>query len=234
MRSLLILVVVLLSACQSEFENCMETELPRAQQGLSDVINQIKRYESFAQTYLQLTEGYFLYYRDEDKYHKGPAFPLLVCDSDFESDACLAARDEWDIERSAWLKTKEAEQWFESERQREVTSMLEAGVPLPQDATERDLEEFIGDFWPKHKELFSALAKTTRFSEPDCHFDGFCEDTFATELLDEFSDFPELYSGIKSLASQVFREWFDEMNADVQNQIYETAKLACNRGGIYE
>lgn len=234
MRSLLILVVVLLSACQSEFENCMQTELPRAQQGLSDVTNQIKRYESFAQTYLQLTEGYFLYYRDEDKYHKGPAFPWLVCDSDFESDACLAAKDEWDIERSAWRKTKEAEQWFESERQRKVSSMIEAGVPLPQNATHRDLYEFIGDFWPKHKELFTALAKNTRFPEPVCYDDGSCHDPFEQDLYDEYSDFSELYSAIKALAPQVFKKWFDEMNADVQNQIYETAKLACNRGGIYE
>ena len=242
MRSLLILVVVLLSACQSEFENCMETELPRAQQGLSDVTNQIKRYESLAQTYLQVAKGFLINERDwEANYLRagGPPFPSLSCDSGFDVDPCRSAYEKYHAERSEWEKTPDGIKYLESERRREVTNMIEAGVPLPENATPDDLYLFFDEDYPEVDEMLSALAKTSRVIEANCWGikEYMCDNPIQIEL--NFTQ-PDLewpvpfYTALITLGEEVFREWFDEMNADVQNQIYETAKLACNRGGIYE
>ena len=260
MRITTVLVsMVLLSGCQSEFDNCMEAELPRAESILAvgEKANAITTFKLASSKGLSLSEAEAKFQLEvaslptpegRPVYPKSPPYS---CNSDMSSEVYLAClkdykqkNDEHNVERQLyqeameeWKSTADVIAWNEAQDEIYIAAFREVGILVNSiDELELWLEEFESEF-----EIVRVALKE-RAADFDCwgEEEKFCydpiseetESTFGVTYEDDgyYSKRVEVY---KLAVAEILVEMTEEYAAAV-NRASELAELTCNQNGIYE
>jgi hypothetical protein len=242
-RSLLFLsALFLLSGCESEFDKCMNAELPRAEAGLRPEIEEAEKHLAAAETLRAKKQKLKEILKPVDDWIEqnpvDPPYPSYNCDPGSENwDQCIEVHDQavaqWETDVShPWIDRRDA-------RLRPLLPELQAAgfeVSEPDEV----LQALVGYYRLYH----AAIAARGR--DLDCWGREVCEeawDFYSAEREHLYGD--DLWDLNVDLDSDEWDAWeeaaiertmqhFTDKIASIKANAPEIATLTCNRAGIYE
>lgn len=227
-----------LIGCESDFDKCMNAELPRAEAGLGPEIEEAQahltatdRLISRAQSFDEITKPV----RDWINQNPlDPPYPSLTCETRSENwDQCYEAHTQavaqWEIDVQPWRDRRKAV----------LTPLLPALKTAGFEGS--TYEELLESVYKGLTEPYEN-ATVARGQELDCWGREECEgwlDVVRAEgkhvFGEDFSDYesPEYQAWLGATPERVKQHFVDKI-ASIKANAPEIAALMCNRAGIYE
>ena len=245
MKILLVIAVVLLTACESEFDKCMTAEVPRAEEslGLSGAYSRLERAREYVEVLAVVTDV-------DDRWKKwgslnpgGPEYPKYECEfdaSDDDFEQCSEKHDlkkaEYKKERDAYEASPEYQEWLAKEADFVASIAPEFNAVGVAGSTKDELGENYSQWDDSYDDL--RLVRARRF---DCWGQSPCERPQSAELAHTFGsrwyrddDIKEQVDSFEAQEGTRLVEYFSDELIALQAKPPEVATLMCNRAGIYE
>ena len=225
MRTTIVLVLSLaLIGCESEFQKCINTELPRAEQLLSnDLKSRLSGLQSLAtrvELVAQLERDAILWINDNEPQSR-PNY------DDYDS------WEEYDPVISAWMETEEAREWGAAQESK-ISEMLRAA------GFEGETSD---ELWDSHSDFQNLVADAVRERAVAKDFcDAPCEDPWDAELTETVWNYEEgsiedSLSPFAIFAPKAVAESILMVGEQLNTSLVEAEELAtltCNNNGLYE
>ena len=225
MRTTIVLVLSLaLIGCESEFQKCINTELPRAEQLLS---NDLKSRLSALQSLATRVEVVAQVERDAI---------LWEIDNEPQSRPNYDDYDSWEEYEpviSAWRETEDAREWEAAQESKYSEMLRAAGFE----------GETIDELWDSYSDWQNLVADAVRERAVVKDFCGLpCEDPWDAEATETVWDYEEgsieeSLSAFAIFAPKAVAESIlmvgEKLNASLV-EAEELATLTCNSNGLYE
>ena len=225
MRTTIVLVVSLaLIGCESEFQKCINTELPRAEQLLS---NDFKSTLSALQSLATRVEVVAQVERD---------FILWISDKEPQSRPNYDDYDSWEEYQpviSAWREAEEGREW-EAAQESKASELLRAA------GFEGETSDELWDSYSDWQNLVADAVRERAVVKDFC--DAPCEDPWDAEATEtvwgyEEGSIEESLSAFAIFAPKAVAESIlmvgEQLNASLV-EAEELATLTCNNNGLYE
>ena len=233
MRKIITICVtcILLFGCESEFDKCMRTELPRANSDLQldsarETLANLNADLTKNQIALSASELFNVWFEANPppassfEYPKFEPPPIDSDDWPAYLDQHETKKKEYEAARASYYELPEFIVWAEKRDAAILTAYKEAGAPV-ESIEERD--KWFNYDWTK--KLLMARAKRN-----DCWGEEDCTDPILAEW-DKY-DFDEYLTIDNALTESI--EWQEEELSRLEKLAPETAVRACNASGFYE
>ena len=249
--TLVVLLSLLLSACESGFDRCMATELPRAnaidfgRSSARELLVDLK--SALTQSEISLIANRQIF--DWDKENPEPVqFPAFPEQLDYENlspwefkEAVKkneAAREKWAERADEWRELPEIQKWSEQRRNAKLSIFNEAGLQITSDESLSDLSntDWLDDLlmpralrnacWGAEQEYCERLV----FVELLATDEKYSKELMNDKLSDD--DVSHFELAIKALSESI--AWQSNELRRLEGMVLETATRACNSNGFYE
>lgn len=258
--SLIVFSLLLLQGCQSDFDKCMETEVPRAEKamGISQLANDLTRFRDAA---IGLVLGMEFALKFNELYEEiespesmpaSPDYPDYAC-TDLKGDdwyECYAEHEkkkenyekqkaQYDADLKIWKLTPGGLTWAKDQERRYVNAWNKIGVP---GTSREEVDEWFDDQYPDDELQFAREELENYAKEFNCWGEGmdYCWDPIGAKVKSEskleFGDdgHDEKYAAaVESVVASVIRKMTGEYSENT-TKANELAILTCNQHGIYE
>ncbi|MDA8912728.1 hypothetical protein N9I66_07395 [Pseudomonadales bacterium] len=225
-RVFLLLTIFTLVACESDFDKCMSTELPRAERLFGvEAEREVERRLVAMHDYIKLegeVEFRMKSWFDENPTPNYPEYPTFndcseAADADFLE--CSFADDklsdklleEWEAAVQVWESTSDGRSWLMSKDEEMKRVNREVGLPLIGEEAEHLVSEFM--------EVTSTLLEP-RSPIYRCYEDYKC---------DEYRD-----AEYDDVMDKAFKEAIQFTATEIKERPLELATVTCNNNGFYE
>lgn len=237
-RSLLFLsALFLLSGCESEFDKCMNAELPRAKAGLRPEIEEAEKHLAAAelrlsrdQALIEIMKPVSDWYEQNPMVPPRPGFTCKATSADWDQcyDAYKLAEAQWEIDVQPWRDLRD--EVFIPLLPQLKTAGFEGST---YDEVFEDRRKYIDQYWD---------ALVVRGQELDCWGREDCDeywDFSSAEREYLHGDDPEDWGDDEWIEweeaeVQRVKQHFTNKIASIKANASEIATLTCNRAGIYE
>jgi len=213
-KAITIMAILFLAACESDFDKCMKVELPRAEEAL-----RLSYKESLSELEAHVERA--VEFKD-----KWSQFMLIA-------DADLAWRNENPAPDDR--ESPEYDAWNEAWEEFKASGVAQLNTMGFQGSTDDEALMNMGEWFRSYDSL-----RRARAAEFDCWGDVTCDNPASAEAKHLFGEnyfaTPEYQDFIKTEPTLLLNYFEDRLAAltRAQAQVPETAKLVCNRAGIYE
>lgn len=261
MRAIIVVSsMVFLVGCQSDFDRCMETELPRAEKtfGISQLESDLTRFRDASEGFIlgmtHVTKYASLYQdvKEPESMPKYPEYPEFVC-GDLTGKSwtdCYAEytkktekydkqKVQYDTDYEKWKQTPDAITWRRDQETRSVNVWNMIGVP---GGSQAEIDTWFDERYPQD-ELGFVLNEVEEYAKDfDCWGEGTdsCFDPIGAQVRAELGpdygddEFATAYfEASKKVVTAVIGK-MTENYVDAVSKAEELAKLTCNQNGFYE
>ena len=221
--TLVVLLFLLLSACESGFDRCMRTELPRAAKDLGldearEALSQLEEASSRAEFIVFAQDEN----RDWETNNPMPSEPKRPEIRDFKTF------DDWDEANDEWYSIPAIKDWHAKRNEAYFSSLREAGGDI---GTTEEYERWYDEF---ESLLMPRAMRNDCWGVDECEFPLSHEHAYIEDQKNTVLEY-DAYSGKMYVAAMSDAiAWQTSHLQEIENSVFDTATRACNANGFYE